>query len=92
MFFPEDFPNHGSELVLRVLCELGLASLLCLAGFAGFLIAYRKKLNRLRKECFHLVIRLLEAHLGRPQVPMSAGGHRVFNDVEAFRGATEISG
>jgi hypothetical protein len=61
----ENFPYNGSELAFRALCELGLASLLCLVGFAGLLTVYRQKLNRLRKDCLQLVIRLLESRLGQ---------------------------
>jgi len=92
MLLQENFPYNGSELVLRVLCELGLASLICLSCFAGLLTVYRKKLDRLRKEARQLVIRLLESHLGKPQIPTSPSSHRVFGDGEAFQGATEVSG
>ena len=37
--------------VIRVLCEIGLASLICLVAFAGLLMGYRKKVNRLRDQC-----------------------------------------
>src|SRR5512141_2266309 len=33
----ENFPYNGSGLVFRILCVLGLASLICLVGFAGLL-------------------------------------------------------
>jgi len=45
----KDFPYHVSQLVLRVLCVLGLASMVCLVGFAALLTVYLKKLQRLRK-------------------------------------------
>jgi hypothetical protein len=62
----ENFPYNGSGLVFRLLCEIGLASLICLVGFAGLLTIYHLKLNRLRKGCRQLVTRVLESHLGKP--------------------------
>jgi hypothetical protein len=88
----ENFPYNGSELVLRVLCVLGLASLVCLVGFAGLLTVYLRKLHRLQKEARQLVIRLLESRLGDPHVPMVPSSHRVFAGGEAFQGAMELSG
>ena len=42
------FPYDGSHPGIRVLCGIGLASLVCLAAFAGLLMGYHKKLKRLR--------------------------------------------
>ena len=88
----ENFPYNGSELFLRVLCVLGLASLICLVSFAGLLTFYLKKLRRLRKEARQLVIRHLESRLGKPQVPTLPRSHRALDDREAFQGAMEVSG
>lgn len=87
----ENFPYSGSEYVLWFLCVLGLASLVCLVGFAGLLTVYLKKLRRLRKEARQLVIRLLESHLGTPEIPTLPRSHRVLDDREAFQGAMEFS-
>ncbi len=87
----ENFPYNGSELVLRVLCVVGLASLICLVGFAGLLTFYFKKLNRLRKEARQLVIRHLESRLGKPQIPTLPISHRVSEDREAFQGEMEFN-
>jgi hypothetical protein len=89
----EHFPYNKSELVpvFRILCELGLASLICLVGLAGLLMVYRKKLNRLRKECLQSVIRLLESHLGKPRIPMLPSSPRVIDNGEVFHGATAAS-
>jgi len=46
----EDFPSNVSEPVLRALCVLGLASLICLVGFAALLTVYLKRLDQLRKQ------------------------------------------
>ncbi len=88
----ENFPYNTSELVLRLLCVLGLASLICLVGFAGLWTYYLTKLHRLRMEARQLVIRLLESRLGNPHVATVPGSHRVFDDGDAFHAATEVSG
>ena len=62
--FQEDFPYNQSELTVKVLCDLGLASLICLVAFAVLLMVYRSRLNQLREECRHLVTRLVEFHVG----------------------------
>lgn len=88
----EDFPSNLSDHVLRVLCVLGLASLICLVGFAVLLTVYLKRLHQLRKEARQLVIRLPESRLGKPEMPTLPRSHRVFGDGEAFQDATEVSG
>ena len=81
----ENFPYNTSEAVIRVFCELVLASLICLAGFAGLLTIYRKKLNRLRNECRQLVVRLLESHLGNPHRAKLRVNDPVSDEREAFQ-------
>ncbi|MEW6302083.1 MAG: hypothetical protein AB1705_01335 [Verrucomicrobiota bacterium] len=55
---------HGvsrlTQLVLRVLCPLGVGSLVCLLVFTGVWASYRRELNRLREECRRQVMKLLE--------------------------------
>lgn len=87
-----NFPNDGPHVGLRVLCELGLASLICLAAFGGLLLGYHKKLNRLRKECRQLATRLLEAHLEEVDLAALPGSERGPHDREASPGAAEVSG
>jgi len=86
-----NFPFNGAELVFTVLCVVGLASLICLVGFAGLLTVYFQKLHRLRKEARQLAVRLLESRLGKPQIPTLPRSHRVFDDGEASQGAMEFS-
>ena len=88
----KDFPYDGSYPGIRVLCEIGLASLVCLVAFAGLLMGYRKKLNRLREECRRLVTRLLESCPGKPDLAMLPGSYRGSDGREASQGAAEISG
>ena len=73
----DDFPNRMSVFtslfVIKILCALGIGSLICLVSFtcAGFV--HRKELNRRREECRGLVTNLLEAHLGGPQLKRRDG-------------------
>jgi len=83
----ETFAYNGFGIGLRLLCELGLASLVCLVGLVGLLAVYRLKLNRLRKECFQLVVRLLESHLGKPHISTLPGSHRGVDGREALQAA-----
>jgi hypothetical protein len=66
-----NFPYNESQVVTKVVCVLGLASLICLVTFLGLLMNYRIRMNRLRDECRRLVIRVLESSLRRLLVPHS---------------------
>jgi hypothetical protein len=85
----ENFPYNLPQHVINVFCGFVLASLICLVAFAGLLVVYRRKFNRLREECRRLVARLLESHLGKPHIPTLAGSHRGADDREAFQGPVE---
>ena len=87
----EDFPYNGFGLGFGLLYVLGLASLICLVGFAGLLTFYHLKLNLLRKKCLQLVHGLLESRLGKPQVPSLASSDRVGEDGEAFPSSAKVS-
>ena len=71
----KDFPRGESQFVINLICEIGLASLICLVAFAGLLMSYQKKLIRLQEECRRLVTKLLEFHLGKPPVTPSRDSH-----------------
>jgi len=62
----DNFSYGNSGFFIKVLCELGLASLICLVAFVGLLMAYRMELNRLREQCRHVAATLLESRLGKP--------------------------
>ena len=62
--FVEEFPQPESPFLIRFLCELGVASLICLMVFLGLRMFYRKELERYREECRRLAAQLLEARLG----------------------------
>ncbi len=64
----DNFPYAESPFFVKVICELGLASLICLAVFASVWAFYHRKLNRLREECRQLVRRFLMSRLGHPHI------------------------
>lgn len=64
--FAERFPYGDTRVLFNILCTVGLAALISLAGLACFLIGCRQELNNLREECRQLVMKLLESRLGKP--------------------------
>ncbi len=71
--FPERLSVFTSLFVIKILCALGIGSLICLVSFTCVGSAYRKELNRRREECRGLVTNLLEAHLGGPRLKLRNG-------------------
>jgi uncharacterized membrane protein YcjF (UPF0283 family) len=63
-----NFPYNESQLLSTVLCDLGLASLICLVEFVILLMVYRRRLNKLREECRQSVKKLVEFHLDKSRV------------------------
>lgn len=88
----ENFPYNESQFVVRVSCNLGLASLMCLVAYAGLLTVHRKKLNRLREECRQLITRLLKSHLGDAHPQTSRDGHPESGDRPVDPSAAEVRG
>jgi hypothetical protein len=67
----ENFPYGMSPFVMALICGIGLAALICLVVFSSLLVAYRRRLNRLREECRGLITKLLESQLGKsPLTPL----------------------
>jgi hypothetical protein len=56
----ENFPDGESSFLARLICELGLASVISLVGLASLWLVYRRKLNGLMRDCRWLVTKLLE--------------------------------
>jgi hypothetical protein len=56
----ENFPDGESSFLARLICELGLASVISLVGLASLWLVYRRKLNGLMRDCRRLVTKLLE--------------------------------
>jgi hypothetical protein len=69
----DNFPYGKFGFLVRFICELGLAAVICLAVFAVLLAVYRVRLNRLRDEFRKVVNRILESQLGKAQVAKSRG-------------------
>lgn len=87
----EHFSYHLPHHLINGLCALVLASVVCLMAFAVLLTVYRRRLNRLRKECRRLVTNLLELHLGKPRISTLARSRREPDNREAVQDAVEIS-
>ena len=87
-----NFPYNQSQLVVTVLCDFGLASLICLVGFAVFLLVYRSRLNRLREECRRSVMRLIEVRLGKSQAAALRNGLFESGDREITQNSKEVIG
>src|SRR5581483_6090963 len=87
----ESFPNGGSELVFRLLCVLGLASMICLVGFAGLLAVYRLELNELREECRRVVKRLVEPHLVKSPIARPPSNHPASEEGDDFQNPGQVS-
>ena len=68
--FMADYPLNLSQftttLITKVLCALGVGSLICLLAFTGLGVVYRKELDQRREECRRLATNLLESRLGKP--------------------------
>ena len=66
-----DFPNRMSVFtslfVIKLLCAVGIGSLICMVAFTGVGLFYRRELNKRREECRKRVTRILESQLGEPQ-------------------------
>ena len=69
----ENFSYGEAWFVVRLLCEIGLASLICLVAFVGLFMVYRMELNRLREQCRRLATTLLESRLGNPAATSLTG-------------------
>jgi hypothetical protein len=74
--FQESFPYGPSQLLVNVICELGLGALISLAAFGVLLAAYRRRLNHLRAGCRGLVMKLLECRHGPLRPPPADEGTR----------------
>jgi len=62
----DNFPYNMPQLIINLVCALGMGSLFSLVAFVGLGMIYRRKLDQQREECRQLVARLLESRLGRP--------------------------
>ena len=69
---PQNMSQFITPFIVRVLCALGVGSLICMLAFGGLRIVYRKELEQRREECRRQVTKLLESRLGKARVmPLS---------------------
>ena len=66
MILVDNFPYNLPQLIINLVCALGIGSLISLLVFMGLGMVYRIKLDQQREECRQLVAKLLESRLGRP--------------------------
>ena len=66
MILVDNFPYNLPQLIINLVCALGIGSLISLLAFMGLGMVYRMKLDQQREECRQLVARLLESRLGKP--------------------------
>ena len=64
----DDFSYKEFRFAIRILFDLGAASLICLMALAGLLAIYRTRLNELREQCRQLIAKLMMSHMGEPHV------------------------
>ena len=88
----ENFPDVPAQFIIKVLVVLGLSSLTCLVTFLCVLAVYRRRLNRLRAECRHIVANLLESLPNRPRATPFGSNPAGAADPEAARSAAEGNG
>ena len=69
--YPLNLSQFTAQLFIKVLCALGVGSLICLLAFLGLGTIYRKELDRRREECRRLTTRLLESRLGKSRSILS---------------------
>src|SRR2546423_1510591 len=65
VFWP-DFFRDRTDLLLKLPCSIGLASLICLIAFTGYWVWRRVLLNGLYNECRRLVMAAANARSGAP--------------------------
>jgi len=62
---PLNLSEYTGLLVIKLLCALGIGSLICLLAFLGLGVIYRKELDQRREECRQLAIKIMESRLGK---------------------------
>jgi hypothetical protein len=98
VFLDENFPHGETPIGLRLLCEVGLASVIPLAVLVGLFLVYRMKFDRLREECRLQIAQFLESRLRAlaAATPGLAGntennGSANRNDFRELKAAIEVT-
>jgi hypothetical protein len=55
--FQPQYLRNTSQLMLKLPCSFGLASLMCLLGYTGYWFWHRAILNKLYAQCRQLIIK-----------------------------------
>jgi hypothetical protein len=63
LFHPMNLAQFMMQLTIKILCALGLGSLICVLAFHAMCVSYRKELAGTRDECRRLAIRIMEDRL-----------------------------
>jgi hypothetical protein len=61
-----NFPYSAPQSIVKLVCALGVGSLISFLAFVGLGALYRKELDKRREEGRQMVARLLESRLGNP--------------------------
>ena len=63
---PLNLSEYTGRFLIKLLCALGVGSLICLLVFLGLGMIYRKELDQRREECRQLAMKIMESRLGKP--------------------------
>src|SRR5688572_1278002 len=63
LFHPMNLTQFMMQLTIKILCALGLGSLICVLAFQAMCVSYRKELAGTRDECRRLAIKIMEERL-----------------------------
>ena len=63
---PRNVSQWMTLMPIKALAALGGGSMLCLVGFLGLGVVFRKEQNRRREDCRRLALKVLESKIGNP--------------------------
>ena len=87
----EDFSSSDVQMVIRIICAVGLASFISLLAFIAFWMMARKELKEQRHRCRRLARRMVEARLGKPASLSGIGGNSsLTGDTEFLKDETSF--
>ena len=63
--YPLNLSEITSQWIIKLLCALGVGSIICLLAFLSLGVIYRKDLDLRREECRQLAMKIMESRLGK---------------------------
>ena len=63
--YPLNLSEITSQWIIKLLCALGVGSIICLVAFLSLGMIYRKDLDLRREECRQLAMKIMESRLGK---------------------------